>query len=194
MTKYESLQAPYGFANGVTQTDQNRGIVLVPEDGGIAEFTGNVRFFNDEQTALAESITLYYYVYSDLDDPVTSFTRGLGEIDPSSGNFSASVPAPDGKSEVALSFVVLDEADRTTNLYPDTFLVRDVLNDCGESYMTITLEEWDNEDAYLYLIIREPNGYGGSPGSFQVKWAKGRMSVLRNSLQAIPKGSVKVDT
>jgi len=65
-----------------------------------------------------------------------------------------------------LGFVVLDEADRTTNKYPDTFLISDVLNDCGDSYMTITLEEWDNEDAYLDLIIREPNGYGGLPGKF----------------------------
>ena len=41
--------------------------MLLPEDGGIAEFTGSVRLFDDEQTALEESITLYYHVYNDLD-------------------------------------------------------------------------------------------------------------------------------
>ena len=68
--------------------------MLLPEDGGIAEFTGTVRLFDDEQTALAESITLYYYVYNDLDDPVTSFTSGVRDVDPSSGNFLHRFPFP----------------------------------------------------------------------------------------------------
>ena len=144
--------------------------MLGPEDNGIAHLSGTVIPFDDDQTALAESITLYYYVYNDLNDPVTDFVRGEGEIDPSTGIFSAMVDVPNGKSKVVLTFVVLDEADRTTNLYPDTVVVHDVLNDCGESYFTITLEEWDNEEEYLYLIVYEPNGSGGSPGGFQVRF------------------------
>ncbi|CAN0283540.1 unnamed protein product [Ascophyllum nodosum] len=155
--------APYGLANGIVRPDQ-RDIVLEPEDNDIAHFSGRVDLFDDDQTALAESITLYYYVYSDLDDPVTDFIRGEGEVDSSTGIYSAVVTVPKGRSEVAFVFVVLDEADRTTNKYPDTVTVEEVLNDCGESYFAITLEEWDNEEAQLYLRIDEPSGRGGSRG------------------------------
>ena len=165
-------QAPYGLANGIVRPDQ-RDIVLEPEDNDIAHFSGRVDLFDDDQTALAASITLYYYVYSDLDDPVTDFVRGEGEVDSSTGIYSAVVTVPKGRSEVAFVFVVLDEADRTTNKYPDTVTVEEVLNDCGESYFTITLEEWDNKEAQLYLRIDEPSGRGGSRG-FLVRFIRNR--------------------
>ena len=151
------FQAPYGFAGyGYIDINENQVIVI---EGGELEATGTVILFDDTRD-LPDSIALYYYVYRDLDESSTNFDRGQGEVDPSTGAYAATIPVPDGKSRIILSFVVMDEADTltgSTNINQETVFALEVLsNDCEESYLTFTLE-WDS-DANLDLSVFEPNG------------------------------------
>ena len=160
------IQAPYGFAGyGFIDVNENQVIVI---EGGELEATGTVILFDDGKE-LPDSIALYYYVYRDLDESLTDFERGQGDVDPSTGIYSVTIPVTDGKSRVILSFVVLDEADTltgSTNINQETVFALEVLNnDCEESYLTFTLE-WDT-DANLDLSVFEANGLevtGGDHG------------------------------
>ena len=121
----------------------------------------------DDTRDLPDSIALYYYVYSDLDESSTDYTTGQGTVDPSTGVYSATISVPDGKSRVILSFVVLDEAD-TVGGSTNTAYALEVLNNvCEESYLTFTLE-WDN-DANLDLAVFETGGTELAPGMHGVK-------------------------
>lgn len=106
---------------------------------------------------LPPSITLF--VYLELNDG--SFTRGEGEIDPSTGNFTASVTGiPNGFSTVFYSFVFLDPDDAldSNNAYGSSVFDSEVVNFQCPSPLTITLE-WDTDNSDLDMEVTEPDGY-----------------------------------
>lgn len=84
--------------------------------------------------------------------------RGQGEIDPSTGDFTASVTdIPVKFSRIVFSFAVLDPAETPDDQSGDTVFTVDVVNNgCGNA-LTITLE-WDTDNSDLDLFVTEPGG------------------------------------
>lgn len=85
--------------------------------------------------------------------------RGQGEIDPNSGNFTATTTGlPVGFSRGILSFVLLDPADAgEAKNYPyDTVFELDVMNGGCSEALRIKLE-WETDDV-LRLRVTDPNG------------------------------------
>lgn len=109
--------------------------------------------------ALPASIALYLYV--DSEDAPNDFIRGRGEIDPSTGDWTATVSdIPLKMSEVVLSFVVTDPADAAPDSYGGSVYTLDVLNTgCGNS-LTITLESDPPGAGFNIadLYVTEPTG------------------------------------
>lgn len=111
---------------------------------------------NDMGAPLPPSIALF--VYLELDDG--SFIRGVGEIDASTGDFTATVTGvPDGFSTVFYSFVVLDPVDTLDldNPYGSSVFDSEVISYQCPSPLTITLE-WSTDNSDLDMEVTEPDG------------------------------------
>ena len=114
-------------------------------------------FVRNDDTALASSAALFLYLHTEGSED--DFVRGQGEIDPNSGNFTATIAdLPVGYSRGILSFVVLDPADAGDDPnYPyDAVFPTDVVNEGCSQALRITLEWGSSED--LTLWVTDPNG------------------------------------
>lgn len=124
------------------------------DDAGTLQLSG--KFVRDDAAALPASIAIFLYL--DSEDTPNDFVRGQGEIDASTGSFTANVTdVPLKFSCVVLSFVVLDPADAPEEQGATTAVAMEVLNTgCGEA-LSIALE-WDTADEQLNLYVIEPGG------------------------------------
>ena len=155
-------QAIGGFAGpGFVELDGENSYVwdrvtLNEEDAGVLEVTGTFRRDVDGDASLPSSTALF--VYLELDDD--SFMRGEGNIDPSNGEFTATVMnVPEGLSKVFYSFVVLDpeEAVVIDDGYAESVFYSDVISITCTSPLTITLE-WSTDNSDFDMLITEPDG------------------------------------
>lgn len=151
-------QAVGGFAGpgSIALADSNRiGLIIIGEDeAGTLELSGN--FQRDDQEALPASIALFLYI--DDGNSGNDFARGQGEIDASTGDFTATVSdIPSAFSNVILSFVVLDPADTPDEQGAQTVFLLEVVNNGCSSPLKITLE-WDTDNTDLDLFVTEPGG------------------------------------
>ena len=157
-----SGQAIGGFAGpGSVELDGDNSyiwdrVTLNEEDAGVLEVTGTFERDVDGDASLPSSTALF--VYLELEDE--SFIRGEGTIDPSTGEFTATVMnVPEGFSEVFYSFVVLDpeEAVDIDDDYAESVFYSDVISITCTSPLTITLE-WSTDNSDFDMSIAEPDG------------------------------------
>lgn len=125
------------------------------EESGTITLSGN--YEKDDDADLAASTALFLYVHDENSE--SDFVRGQGEIDPSSGNFTATFTGlPVGASKAVLSFVVLDPADAGEGNRPyDTAFAADVVNEGCSDALRIRLE-WDESEYDFELWVTDPNG------------------------------------
>lgn len=167
-SEFKRFQATGGFAGpGYVELDDDMSIwqhiVLDETDGGELMVTGtfyrydeDYYYDNDMGGPLPPSIALF--VYLELDDG--SFIRGVGVIDPSTGEFTATVTGiPDGLSTVFYSFVFLDPDDTldSNNPYGNSVFDSEVISYQCPSPLTITLE-WSSDNSDLDMEVTEPDG------------------------------------
>ena len=164
-------QAIGGFAGpGSVELDGDNSyiwdrVTLNQEDAGVLEVTGTFERDVDGDASLPSSTALF--VYLERDDE--SFMRGEGTIDPSTGEFTATVMnVPEGSSKVFFSFVVLDpeEAVDIDDDYAESVFYSDVISITCTSPLTITLE-WSTDNSDFDMEITEPDGsswYAGGIG------------------------------
>lgn len=151
-------QAVGGFAgpgsidlDGASRYDLN---FIGEGDAGTFELSGN--FARDDDGALPASIALFLYI--DGGNSANNFARGQGEINASTGDFTATVPdIPSALVNVILSFVVLDPADAQDEEGADTVWLLPVVNNACSSPLKITLE-WNTDITDLDLYVTEPGG------------------------------------
>ena len=122
-------------------------------ESGTISVSGN--FKREDEAPLAASTALYLYLYNEDDD--TDYVRGQGVIDPTTGDFTATIDDfPIGYSQGILSFVVLDSADGGDYTVDDTVFAMDVINEGCSEALRIKLE-WDSNDD-LDLWVTDPAG------------------------------------
>ena len=164
-------QAIGGFAGpGYVELDGENSyiwdrITLNEEDAGVLEVTGTFERDVDGDASLPSSTALF--VYLELEDE--SFMRGEGTIDPSTGEFTATVMnVPEGFSKVFYSFVVLDPEETLVidDDYAESVFYSDVISITCTSPLTTTLE-WSTDNSDFDMEITEPDGsswYAGDIG------------------------------
>lgn len=114
------------------------------------------KFVRDDAAALPTSIALFLYI--DNEDAPNDFVRGQGEIDASTGVFTAVITdVPLKFSKTVLSFVVLDPAEAFEEQGATTAVTVEVLNTGCSEALSIALE-WDTADERLDLYVIEPGG------------------------------------
>lgn len=140
---------PKGHPNFLYDT-----FVLDEKDAGTLQLSGT--FPPGDGDSFPASTALFLYI--DNPDAPNDFVRGQGEIDPLTGNWTATVSnIPLKLSKVVLSFVVGDPADVPDDNEGADAYTLDVLNiGCGNS-LTITLETESN-GGDLDLYVTEPGG------------------------------------
>lgn len=123
-------------------------------DPGTITVSGNFRKIDG--TALAASTALLLYLYDE--NAESDFVRGQGDIDPNSGEVTATfTDLSVGHFKAVLSFIVLDPADAGVDSgHYDTAFVVDVVNEGCSDALRIKLE-WDSHDD-LDLWVTDPNG------------------------------------
>lgn len=125
---------------------------------GTVEVSGTFKRYDGSE--LPESLALFLYVENE--DAPDDFVRGQGIIDPSTGNFTATITDIAPKySRGLLSFVSLDIADapggRNGNGVTATSVFEmNIVNEGCSDALRITLQ-WDGE-ADLDLWVTEPGG------------------------------------
>ena len=132
-------------------------VILNEDDAGVFEVTGTFERDVDGDASLPSSTALF--VYLELEDE--SFMRGEGSIDPSTGEFTATVMnVPEGFGKVFYSFVVLDPEEAVViddGYYADSVFYSDVISLTCPSPLTITLE-WSTDNSDFDMEITEPDG------------------------------------
>lgn len=162
-------QAVGGFAGpGFVEIDGNPDIyeAIIIEEGEAAIVQLSGKFARNDGEALPASTALF--IYLDDENTPSDFVRGQGELNASTGEFTATVTdIPNAFSRVVLSFVVLDPADTPDEQGADTvFLlyVANMANNACGTPLSITLE-WDTESSDFDLYITDPSGYELGPGA-----------------------------
>lgn len=158
-TRLISLQAAAGWAGpGYPEFNDQDSLhqlfVVAGEEAGAASVSGT--FAKNDGTALGSSTALFLYLHTETSE--SDFVRGQGEIDPDSGNFTATITdILVGYHRGILSFVVLDPADAGEDNYPyDTVFPIEVVNEGCSDALRIRLE-WDS-DGDVALWVTDPNG------------------------------------
>lgn len=159
-------QAVGGFAGpGSVELDGNpdiyEAIIIEEDEAAIVELSGT--FTRNDGGALPTSTALFIYI--DDENTPSDYVRGQGEIDASTGEFTATVTdIPNAFSRVVLSFVVLDPADTPDEQGADTVFLLYVANNACGTPLSITLE-WDTDSSDFDLFITDPSGYELGPGA-----------------------------
>lgn len=133
-------------------------------------------FTRNDDSALSESLALFLYIENE--DAPEDFVRGEGIIDPSTGNFTATITdIPPKYSRGFLSFVSLDIADAPGGQDGDgktatsVFAMNIVNEGCSEA-LRVALQ-WEGESD-LNLWVTEPGGKRLSRGGETIGVSTGR--------------------
>ena len=122
-------------------------------ESGTISVSGN--FARYDETALPASTALFLYLHNE--DAESDYVRGQGVIDPTTGDFTATITdLPIGHSRGIMSFVVLDPADRGEVSADDTVFLMHIINEGCSQALRIKLEWQSNDD--LDLWVMDPNG------------------------------------
>lgn len=122
-------------------------------ESGTISVSGN--FARYDETALPASTALFLYLHNE--DAESDYVRGQGVIDPTTGDFTATITdLPIGYSRGIMSFVVLDPADRGEVSADDTVFLMHIINEGCSQALRIKLEWQSNDD--LDLWVTDPNG------------------------------------